>query len=311
MNQMTPGQARVIDPILSAVARGFRAQAAYVAQALFPIVDVGQRGGKIIKFGPDSFKLINTLRAPGANTKRVQFAYSSDSYGLADHRLEGTVPRELQAEAAAVPGIDLQANAIRKVQNIMELEREKQACDLAQNAALYAAENKDTLAGDEQWSDPDSDPETDIANAKEVIRSKNGVKPNRLVLGPKVLMALKKHPKLIAKISSADDKVLRLDQLAKFLDVEEIVEAAAMYHTGAAFADLWGRKAVLAYTTPASLQEMGSPSYGYTYRLTGYPMVEEPYWDSNTASWQVPVSDAYQPQLVGADAGFLWTDAVA
>ena len=58
MPQATPGQARVVDPILSAVARGYRSPKAAVANVLFPIVTVGLRAGRIISFGPDDFKLV-------------------------------------------------------------------------------------------------------------------------------------------------------------------------------------------------------------------------------------------------------------
>ena len=75
--------------------------------------------------------------------------------------------------------------------------------------------------------------------------------------------------------------------------------------------DIWGKDAVLAYTTSRSMQEMGSPSYGYTYQLTGRPDVEEGYFENNTATWNYPVSDAYQPVLVGPSAGFLFKNAVA
>ena len=68
MPQQTPGQARVLDPILTAVARGYRSQKASIANILFPIVPVGARGGRILSFGPNDFKLVSTVRAPGANT---------------------------------------------------------------------------------------------------------------------------------------------------------------------------------------------------------------------------------------------------
>jgi hypothetical protein len=100
MPQATPGQARVVDPILSAVARGYRSPKAAVANVLFPIVTVGLRAGRIISFGPDDFKLVNTARAPGANTKRIQFGYAGENYSLVDYRLEGAVPNELQEEAS-------------------------------------------------------------------------------------------------------------------------------------------------------------------------------------------------------------------
>lgn len=312
MPQATPGQARVVDPILSAVARGYRSPKAAVANVLFPIVTVGLRAGRIISFGPDDFKLVNTARAPGANTKRIQFGYAGENYSLVDYRLEGAVPNELQEEASNGPGIDLSSNAVRRVQNTMALEREKQAADLARNEARYGAGNKETLSGTSQWSDPASDPFTDIMDGKESIRAKIGERPNVLTLGPKVLTALRTHPKVLDRLSTASDRPpATLQQLQALFELQQIVEGEAVYHDGSQFQDVWGKDAILAFTTPASMQEMGSPSFGYTYQLEGRPMVEEGYEERNANSWFYPVTDAYQPVLAGATAGFLFKSAVA
>lgn len=312
MPQATPGQARVVDPILTAVARGYRSQKAAVANVLFPIVPVGLRAGRIISFGPDDFKLVSTARAPGANTKRVQFGYSSENYSLVDHRLEGAVPNELQEEASNGPGIDLSSNAVRRVQNTMALEREKMAADLARNDAKYGSNNKETLSGTSQWSHASSDPFTDVMDAKEAIRAAIGVRPNVLTLGPKVLTALRTHPKVLDRLSTATDRPpATLQQLQALFELQQIVEGEAVYHDGSQFQDVWGKDAVLAYTSPASMQEMGSPSYGYTYQLEGRPIVEEGYEERNANSWFYPVTDAYQPVLAGATAGFLFKNAVA
>ena len=312
MPQATPGQARVVDPILSAVARGYRSPKAAVASVLFPIVPVGLRAGRIISFGPDDFKLVNTARAPGANTKRIQFGYAGENYSLVDYRLEGAVPNELQEEASNGPGIDLSSNAVHRVQNVMALEREKQAADLARNEARYGAGNKETLSGTSQWSDPASDPFTDIMDGKESIRAKIGERPNVLTLGPKVLTALRTHPKVLDRLSTASDRPpATLQQLQALFELQQSVEGEAVYHDGSQFQDVWGKDAILAYTTPASMQEMGSPSFGYTYQLEDRPMVEEGYPDRNANSWFYPVTDAYQPVLAGATAGFLFKSAVA
>ena len=312
MPQATPGQARVVDPILSAVARGYRSPKAAVANVLFPIVTVGLRAGRIISFGPDDFKLVNTAHAPGANTKRIQFGYAGENYSLVDYRLEGAVPNELQEEASNGPGIDLSSNAVRRVQNTMALEREKQAADLARNEARYGAGNKETLSGTSQWSDPASDPFTDIMDGKESIRAKIGERPNVLTLGPKVLTALRTHPKVLDRLSTASDRPpATLQQLQALFELQQIVEGEAVYHDGSQFQDVWGKDAILAFTTPASMQEMGSPSFGYTYQLEDRPMVEEGYPDRNANSWFYPVTDAYQPVLAGATAGFLFKSAVA
>lgn len=313
MTQQSYSQARgAVDPVYTAVARGYRSPKASVANVLFPVVQVGTRAGRILSFGPDDFRLVSTARAPGANTKRVQFGFTGENFSLVDHRLEGAVPVELQQEAEAVPGIDLGSNAVRRVLNQMALEREKQAADLARNPAKYAASNKETLSGTSQWSNPASDPFTDIMDAKEVIRGTTGEMANVLELAPKVLTALRTHPKVLDRLSTASDRPpATIQQLQALFELQQIVVGEAVYHDGSKFQDVWGKDAILAFTTPASMQEMGSPNFGYTYQLQDGPTAEEPYLGRNENTWYYPVSDAYQPVLVGASAGFLFKDAVA
>lgn len=312
MPQMNPKQARVIDPIVTAVARGYRSNKAAIATVLFPIVSVTQRAGTIIVFGPDDFKLINTTRAPGTNTRRVQFGHASGNFSLVDHRLEAVTPWEIQEESKAVPGIDLVAGNVRKVQNLMALERERQAASLARNPANYAADNKVNVAGADQWDNAASDPIQQVNAKKEVIRSMTGERPNVLAVAPKVLTALRNHPAILDRLSTSTDRSpATLEQLQKLFEVESIVEGAAVYHDGAKFADLWGLDAVLAFTTPASLADQGSPNFGYTYQLGEGIVAEEGYDDRNSNSWIVPVSDAYQAVLAGATAGCLFQNAVS
>lgn len=314
MAQQNLAQTRVVDPIYTAVARGYLSPQAPVAEALFPYVPVGARAGRILSFGPDDFKKVNTARAPGTNTKRVQFGHGSTPFSLSDHSLEGMVPIENMQEAAAVPGINLGSGAVRKVQNQMALEREQQAADIALNAANYGTNNKVTLTGTDRWNDPTSDPFDDIDTARQSIRSQTGVKPNKAIFGPKVVSALRRHPMVIARLSTAEIRTpASIAQLQALFEIDEIIEGGTVYFDEATnlFVDVWGTYAVLAYTTPKSMQEMGSPSYGYTYRLEGMPLVEEPYYERNPKSWLYPVTDAYQAVLAGASAGFLFTTAVA
>jgi hypothetical protein len=314
MPQMTTSQARVIDPILTRIARAAAMQAAMVANILFPVVPVGARGGRVISFSNEDFRLVNSARAPGTATKRVQFGYSSSNYSLVDFSLEGSVPIELLQDAAAVPGIDKAQMAITKVRNMQELEREKLAADLALNAASYAASNKLTLTGTDRWdqyAEAASDPIADVQAAREAVRAQIGVRPNVMTLGPKVLTALRSHPKILDRLSTASDRPpATLAQLAALFELEQVIEGGAIYHNGTTMVDVWGTFAHLAYTTPRSLIEMGSPNFGYTYQLEDYPIAEEQYYDRNTKTWYFPVTDARQPQLVGATAGFLFTTAV-
>ena len=310
MPQMTPAEAAVVDPILTEVARGYGSPNAKIADILFPRVDVTSRSGTILVFPPDAFKLVNSARAPGSNTKRIRLGYGKGNYALVDHSLEGEVDNVSEEEAQTVPGIDLGSHAVNTVQDIMANEREKQAADLALDANSYDANHKETLSGTDLWSNSASNPFEIVNDAREAVRKSIGKKPNVFTLGPSALMFLRNHPKVLDRISTTVDRVpATIEQLQRLFEIERIVEGEATYYDGKEFKDIWGFDALLAYTTPATMQQRGSPSFGYTYQLKGRPNVEEPYYERNTKTWYYPVNDARMPVLVGASAGFLIKNA--
>jgi hypothetical protein len=307
--QQNTSQARVIDPVLSEVALGYRQPAGFVADYLFPIVPVNQRGGSIIVFGVDDFVLVNTQRSPGENTKRVQFGRSSGTYALTDFSLEGVVPNELQEEASSI-GLDEAAMAIRRVQKKMNLERESDAAALARNPANYAATNKITLAGSDQFQNALSDPFAIVNAAKEAVRKQIGFRPNLMVIGPVAVTALSMHPKVLDRKSNQNDRTpASLAELQRLFEVSMVVDAGAIAANTTGIYDVWGGDIILAYVDKVSVTDMGSPNYGYTYQLRGYPFVEQPYQERNTKSMIYPVTDARKPVLTGPSAGYLITNA--
>lgn len=314
MPALNPAQARVIDPVLTTVAQGYQNNE-MVAQFLFPTVPVPLRGGNIITFGKESFMLYQSQRAPGENTKRVRFGHSGAPYALVDYSLEGLVPMEIEQEASNGPGIDLGARAVNEVQAIMALRHENSAADIARNEALYAASNKETLSGTSQWSDygTTSDPIDDVEAAKSAVRAATGKRPNTVVMGALVMDKLKHHPKIVDRIKYTGRDVATAELLASLFGVERVVVGDAIYSNdaGTAFTDVWGKDLVVAYTNLASAQSGGLPSYGYNYQLSGYPMVEEAYYDRNAKSWIYPVTRSEAPVLASAAAGFLLRAVVA
>lgn len=310
---MTAGGARVIDPILTEVAQGYR-NADMVGLNLFPSVPVAQRGGKIIAFGKEDFALYNTSRAPGANTKRVQFGYAAGNYTLEQHALEAVAAWELQQEASVVAQVNLANMAVRKVQNIIALRLEKAQADIATAAASYAASNKTTLSGTSQWSDYSgtSNPSKDIETAKEAIRAQIGRPGNTVLLSALAFKAVKQHPAIIDRIKYTGRDVITADMLAALWDVEKVVVGGAVYaDASGTMTDVWGKFVVVAYTQTGSVADLGEPSYGYTYRLDGAPYVEEGYADKNAKSDIYPVTDEVSPVMAAALSGYLISAAVA
>lgn len=306
MPQMTSSQARVVDVPLSTVAQGYQ-NATLVYPLLFPVVQVAQRGGKIIQFGKEAFRVYNTGRAPGQNTKRVQIGYAGAPFVLEQHALEGVLPMEIQEEAqAATPGIQLAAGTVTTVQDIIQLRTENAAALQATNLASYPAGNKVTLAGANKWSDPSSTPTKDVEIAKEAIRTQIGRRPDTAIISAKAFAALNSNPSILDRIKYTGRDSVTTEILANLWNLRQVAIADAIVEAAdGTLNDVWGSDVVLAYTATGSVADRGRPTYGYTYRLTGYPIVEQPYYDRPSKSWIYPVTDELQPVIAGASAGYL------
>lgn len=313
---MSLKQFRVVDPILSQYARGYR-QRELVASALFPIAFVQQYGGNRIQFGKESFRKVNTKRAPGGTVKRVQFGYSGAPYTIIPSDLAAQVPEERLRDASQVPGIDLARRSAGGTLKILQLSHEADAAAIATNPANYGANNKLTLVGAARWTDPDSDPITDIEDAKDQIAGQTGMDPNTLVLSRKASSALRRHPKVVAKLASNVTQIVSLEQLSVILDIPTVRVAGAVYAEGADddLNPVWGTDAVLAYVAQGSGDvsdvDQDEPSYGQTYVIEGHPVIYEPRWDADTRSWVYDVAFHQTPLITGALAGFLFKDAGA
>jgi len=308
---LNPAQGRVVDPILSEYARGYK-QAGLVGTALFPRVPVAQYGGKVIEFGKEAFRLYNVKRAPGGDTKSIEFGYNGKPYAIVPGALEAKVPREWMRDASQVPGIDLASRAINLVLRAMALSHEYECSQIARAASNYDSDHKVALASGSRWGDA-VDPIADINTGKEAIRSTIGIRPNTLMLSATSWSKLKTNAKLIERIKYTNADSLTLEMLKNLFEIQNIVVGEAVVATGADddFGDVWGDDAVLAYVSTSSAPNNEEPSYGYSYYIDGHPAVEPAEWNSNKKSWVYGVSDDVSPVLSGMTAGYLIQNAGA
>jgi len=299
-------QLRVVDPVLTNVALGYT-NAEFIADALFPILPNQKRGGKIVKFGKEAFKLYTTLRAMRAKSKRIDWDnIPMITLALEDHTLEGPIDDEELTEQSNP--IDLQIRTLNTVTEAIQLEREKTAADLAQDLANYPAGNKVTLAGAAQWNDAASTPISDINTGREAVRSKIGRYPNTLMIGPIVFNRLGEHASIIDKIKYTQRGIVTADLLAALFSVDRVVVGKAVWSDQAGvFTDIWGKHAILAWVPPGVGKEI--PSFGYTPRLVGKPQVfryrEEPKLEI------IYAEDVYQVLITTSEAGYFVQNAVA
>lgn len=307
--------ARVADPVLTTVARGFENKSR-VYPYLFPIVEVPQRAGKVVVFDAYDFVKLNTVRAPGANRARGEYRYGSQNYACVQRALDGVLPREDLEEAAAGPGIDMQRVNVMATMNIIDLQVEVAAAELATDSSNYSAGHHTALAGNARWDNDASKPNKAVETACQEIREGIGQKPNILVLGAKVFGALKNHKDVLDSVRPTEglkadgSPTINEAKLASYFDVERVVVGAAMTGEPGAFVDAWGKHAILAYSDVTPLASRGSPSFGYTYRLRGYPIASPGWYNRDVDSWIYPVTTEDTSVIAGAAGAHLWSSVV-
>ena len=302
---MNTDQARLVNPVLTAMAQGYR-HPTHVGHRLFPEVTVRARGGNVIEFGKESFQAYNLRRAPGAATVRVQFGYEGKPFTLSQDSAEIPVPFEHMQDAAGVAGIDLASRAIDTNFKILTLQLEIEQARLALDEANYAGNHVSEPSAADKWSDPGSQPTSQIDDLKDRIRMQIGIDPNTLLLGPTAYRSLRNHPAVVERFVHTTADSITAAMLAEMLDIRNVVVGRALYvpEDGGAPVDVWGNNAILAYApdVPSTEEE---PSFGYTYTLEGHPNVEDPYVDRRHQSWIFPVTYDRAPVVTSNVAGVL------
>ena len=299
---------RVVDPVLSALALGY-SNAEFIGDQLLPFVTLDKEGGKIPRFGKDVFRLYATERALRAKSNRINpDDVDGIDISLDEHDLEYPIDYREDAEAA----FPLQAHATNRVVEGIRLRHEAMVASITQNPANYPTGNKIALSGSAVFTDPNSDPEGVVDEAKAAVRNKIVKEPNTMVIGYKTWRALKRHPKLKAILSDTRSRLVQIADLREIFEIENIVVGKGIYSTdNGVVTDLWGGNLVLAYVPKAAPAVAGDapvrsayePSFGYTLRKKGNPVV-----DTRTEDGKLEIirnTDIFRPYMLGAEAGYL------
>ena len=291
-----------INAYLSEVARGY-SNNSFIAESLFPVINSDLEKVDIFEFNKEAFQVYDTERAIRANSNVISpKGFKKHTTTLTEHDLAYPIDYREEEEARK---IKLQVHATNVVTQGLLLKLETQCAALAQDPTKYPATNKIALSGTSQFTHKDSDPVGVIDDAKDAISRQIGQDPNTLVMGQEVWESLKRNESLKGLIANSTNKIVTLDLLKEFFEVENIVIGKAIYSNAKdEFERVWGNNIILAYVPKLNARTEYDPAFAYTIRKKDALQIDEYEKEGNKVRY-MRATDIYTPFLVGAEAGYL------
>jgi len=203
----------------------------------------------------------------------------------------------------------------------LKFKKEMRIASVVLNAANYATNNKITLSGTSQFTDPASTPIQVFDDGKNALVRGQGAVKLVAYMGIRVLRALRAHPQLLSTLLStsstiASNGLVSKETVAAMLGVDEILIGTMRKNTGTQSAAnystrIWDETKVwIGYV--AKSPSLRSASFGYSF-VKG-PTESDLFWKPEEGAFgifQARASCADEQRIVSADSGYLITGAVA
>ena len=340
-----------VDPILTTLAQGYMLPETNIANFIAPVVDTPTRAGRTLRFGKEAFAIGDYRRAYGSNIPAIQSRFDSDPYALEQEVIAWELPEEVIENAGEGPAqVDLRAietrNAMSRLMNAYEVTVSNAISTLADyepyvagsgtiglSYATWTLYDADATAegiptGGANWGAATSNPITDVLNWKRAVANQIGIRPNSAVVGSAVFDRLLTSEALLDRIQYTTADSIDTDVIARYFGLERgirVAEGRQLADDGSLTPVFPENAIVLFYSPlgasdsvmPAGGASAATPSFAYTYQLTGTPAVRPEYYirERRVVRAEITVERAVNITGLGATgqygSGFFCADVFA
>ncbi len=274
-----------IDQALTNISIMYRNET-YIADQVLPVLPVSKRSNKYFLFRKEDFLsgsalsasgVMASLRRPGAEAAELDYSVSTASYFAEEYAYRGIVT---DAEAAIAdsplqPDID---QTVQLTERLM-LDNEGQVAGMVGKRANYPSANKVALTGGAtgtswaQYASGNSQPFSDIKNAKLAVIKGIAREANTMVLSVDTARSLADHPLIKDLVKYVHEDALTSSGLPKYVRGLNVIEGAGQKNTAAEGANysggnIWqaddGTAFAMVYYRNLN-PSIRSVSYGYTF----------------------------------------------
>ena len=272
---MAPNRPFIVDPVLTAVAVGYRNEAqTLIADEVLPRVPVGAEKFKWTEYPlEEAFNLPDTRVGRRGRVSQLEFGGTEKTDEVDDHGLETSIPNS-DIEAARVAReqkrstYDPEGHSTMMLMDTVLNAREARVAALVQTLNNYAATRRVTLAGNSQFSDyANSDPITVI---KTGLESTLVYRPNVIAMGQAVWSKLSSHPHIVNAVKGnlTNKGVVSKEAFADLFEIKKVLVGEGWVNTAkpgqpVSLARAWGKHISLLHVNP-----IARPEQGITFGMT-------------------------------------------
>ena len=243
-----------------------RDQADYIGEKVFPIIGVTNKANSYNQYDrQDWFREAAEKRAPGTESAGGGWTVSQATYNAEPYAIHKDVTDPERANADSVWNMDVDSQEFVSVQLLSKYENLVLTEIFRSSVWTGAATGNDQtgVAGApgadqfRQWDDIASTPFEDLRDYITQMHQQTGIRPNTLVLGPRVADVFRDHPDAKERIKYTQPvKNQTFDLLADVLGLDKVLEAR--------------------YTRVTSAESASSDTYAYQAGTQGWLGFVEP-----------------------------------
>jgi hypothetical protein len=305
----------------------------YIADKVFPRVPVQKQSDLYWKYHKSEWRRQDVeRRAPSTETPGVGWNVTTDQYFCHVYGIHKDIDDQLRANADSPFNLD--RDATKFITNQLLLKRDQDWVRTYFQAGVWDTEVEGKASSPSsgeflQWNEDGSDPIGDVTEAVIALRELTGYAPNKLVLAPRVLHALRHHPDILERIKYTQRGIVTEDLLASLFGVSQILVSWATEVVGnpprtqdpnvlddnAEYQFITSNNALLVYSNPSP--SLMTPSGGYIFTWNGYVAGNDRgirvkrFRQEAIASDRIEAEMTYDMKVVAPDVGYFFADAVA
>ena len=303
------------NPLLTNLSLARRnAATGYIAEFVAPSIPSGPKSfGEYYVFDEDSFfQLPENQKADDGISREIFIGASLATFKCVPYGTRaGYTQKELDDFGTEM---QLQRAKLNMVTDADMNAHEKRVGDLVTTAGSYAAANKTTLTGTNQWDDISSDPFQQIIDAKIAIKNNSGQEPNAMACSySNFWTGLAKHPDIISRVQAQQKdsgfRAITPALVGSLFDVDLRV-ASSIYASSnpgqstITKASIWGNFALIFHRTPTPAKEIINLAYTFAYK--NFQL--RSYFDEARQKTYVDNDHIVQTKLTAAGVGYLVTN---